>query len=101
MEQWTAWLSVFLDLTASSLEQAGGGKRKLSGFVDVTVIQSLVQRGEVDEILANYGHLVVDECQQVSAISFEAVTRHAKAKYVLGLSSTVTHQDDHHPIIFM
>ena len=37
----------------------------------------------------------------LSAVSFEAVARAAKAKYVLGLSATVTRKDGHHPIIFM
>ena len=49
----------------------------------------------------NYGHLIVDECHHLSAVSFEAVARAAKAKYVLGLSATVTRKDGHHPIIFM
>jgi superfamily II DNA or RNA helicase len=43
----------------------------------------------------------VDECHHLSAVSFEAVARAAKAKYVLGLSATVTSKDGHHPIIFM
>ena len=101
MEQWIARLSVFLDLPASSIGQIGGGKRKLSGIVDVAVIQSLVRKGEIDNIIADYGHLVVDECHHISAVSFETVARHAKAKYVMGLSATVTRQDGHHPIIFM
>ena len=101
MEQWVARLSMFLDLAASSIGQVGGGKRKPSGIVDVAVIQSLARRGEVDDIVADYGQLVVDECHHVSAVSFEAVTRHAQAKHVLGLSATVTRQDGHHPIIFM
>ena len=77
MEQWIARLKVFLDLPASSIGQIGGGKRKPGGIVDVAVIQSLVRRGEVDDILADYGHLVVDECHHISAVSFEAVTRRA------------------------
>lgn len=101
MEQWIARLKVFLDLPASSIGQIGGGKRKPSGIVDVAVIQSLARRGEVDDILADYGHLVVDECHHISAVSFEAVTRRAQAKHVLGLSATVARQDGHHPIIFM
>ena len=101
MEQWIARLNVFLDLPVSSIGQIGGGKRKPGGIVDVAVIQSLVRRGEVDDILADYGHLVVDECHHISAVSFEAVTRRAQAKHVLGLSATVTRQDGHHPIIFM
>lgn len=32
---------------------------------------------------------------------FEQVVRHAKARFVTGLSATVTRKDGHHPIIFM
>ena len=51
--------------------------------------------------MAKYGHLVVDECHHLSAVSFEAIAREAKARYVLGLSATVARKDGHHPIIFM
>jgi len=37
----------------------------------------------------------------LSAQSFELVVRRAKAKYVTGLSATVTRKDGHHPIVFM
>ncbi len=60
-----------------------------------------MRKGEVSDLVANYGHLVVDECHHLSAVSFEAVARAAKAKYLLGLSATVTRKDGHHPIIFM
>ena len=101
MDQWAARLGVFLDLPDSAIGRIGGGKRKPSGIVDVAVIQSLVRDKEVDNIVADYGHLVVDECHHLSAVSFEAVARRAKAKYVLGLSATVTRKDGHHPIVFM
>ena len=101
MEQWIARLNAFLDLPESSIGRIGGGKRKPSGIVDVGMIQSLVRKGEVDDAVADYGHLIVDECHHVSAVSFEAVVRWAKAKFVLGLSATVTRQDGHHPIVFM
>ena len=101
MEQWIARLGTFLDLPASAIGQIGGGRRKPGGIVDVGVIQSLVRKGEVDDVVADYGHLVVDECHHLSAVSFEAVARRAKAKYVLGLSATVTRKDGHHPIVFM
>jgi superfamily II DNA or RNA helicase len=34
----------------------GGGRRKPKGQVDVALIQSLVRKGEVDDIVGNYGH---------------------------------------------
>ena len=101
MDQWVARLGVFLDLPGSAIGRIGGGKRKPSGIVDVAVIQSLLRHKEVDDIVADYGHLIVDECHHLSAVSFEAVARRAKAKYVLGLSATVTRKDGHHPIVFM
>lgn len=100
-EQWAARLANFLDLPPAGIGQIGGGRRRPTGIIDIAMIQSLARKGEVDDIVANYGHLVVDECHHLSAVSFEAVARRAKAKYVLGLSATVTRKDGHHPIIFM
>ena len=101
MDQWTVQLRGFLDLPHSAIGNIGGGKRKPTGIVDVAVIQSLVNGGEVDDIVADYGHLIVDECHHLSAPSFEKVARGAKVKYVLGLSATVTRRDGHHPIVFI
>ena len=67
----------------------------------MAIIQSLVRKGVVNDLVANYGHLVVDECHHLSAHSFELVARRAKARFVTGLSATVTRKDGHHPIIFM
>ena len=55
----------------------------------------------VDDRVADYGHVIVDECHHLSAHSFEQVARQAKARFVLGLSATVARKDGHHPIIFM
>jgi superfamily II DNA or RNA helicase len=101
MEQWTARLHSFLNLPEENIGQIGGGMRKPTGVVDIAMIQSLVHKGVVDDLVAGYGHLVVDECHHLSAVSFEAVARRAKPKFVLGLSATVTRKDGHHPIIFM
>src|SRR5208282_4862247 len=69
--------------------------------LDVAVIQSLVHKGVVKDCVAEYGHLIADECHHLSAASFEQVVRRSKARFVLGLSATVTRKDGHHPIIFM
>ena len=101
LDQWLARLKAFLDIGPQRIGVIGGGKRKPTGIIDVALIQSLVRNREVADLVADYGHLVVDECHHLSAVSFEAVARQAKAKYVLGLSATVTRKDGHHPIIFM
>lgn len=101
MEQWVERLTAFLDVPAKSIGRLGGGHKKLKGNIDVALIQSLCRKGVVDDRVADYGHLIVDECHHLSAQSFELVARRAKARYVCGLSATVTRKDGHHPIIFM
>ena len=101
MDQWIERLTAFSNMPRDAIGMIGGGRRKPKGQVDVALIQSLVRKGEVDDIVGNYGHLVVDECHHLSAVSFELVARRSKARYILGLSATVTRKDGHHPIIVM
>lgn len=101
LEQWVERLATFLGLQAKQIGKIGGGRRKPMGALDVAIIQSLVRKGVVDDRVGEYGHLVVDECHHLSAQSFEQVARSAKARFVTGLSATVTRKDGHHPIIFM
>lgn len=101
LQQWIERLSTFLGLPMKSIGRLGGGRDKLTGLLDVALIQSLVRNGVVDDRVANYGHLMADECHHLSAHSFELVARRAKAKFVAGLSATVMRKDGHHPIIFM
>ena len=37
------------------------------------MIQSLVRSGRVHDLVAGYGHVIVDECHHIPAISFERV----------------------------
>ena len=101
VDQWRERLKTFLSIDDSSIGTIGGGKRKQSGRIDIALIQSLVRNGEVNDLVGDYGHLMVDECHHLSAVSFELVARRSKARYVLGLSATVARKDGHHPIIFM
>ncbi|MFN8682346.1 MULTISPECIES: TOTE conflict system archaeo-eukaryotic primase domain-containing protein [Paracoccus] len=101
LSQWVERLGSFLQIDPKQIGTIGAGKRKPTGVIDVALIQSLVRKGEVDDIVGKYGHLVVDECHHLSAASFELVARRSKARYVTGLSATVARKDGHHPIIFM
>ena len=64
-------------------------------------MQSLTKNHKIDDLVANYGQVIFDECHHLSAVSFETVAKACKAKYVLGLSATLTRKDGHHPIVFM
>jgi superfamily II DNA or RNA helicase/very-short-patch-repair endonuclease len=101
LDQWIERLSTFLDVPAKSIGRIGGGRNRPTGQIDVGIIQSLVRKGVVDDRVAEYGHVIVDECHHLSAHSFEQVVRQAKARFVVGLSATVARKDGHHPIIIM
>jgi superfamily II DNA or RNA helicase len=101
LDQWIERLSTFLGVPAKSIGRIGGGRSRPTGRVDVGIIQGFVRKGVVDDRIADYGHIIVDECHHLSAQSFERVVRQAKARFVIGLSATVARKDGHHPIIFM
>lgn len=101
MDQWRERLGSFLSQSNNEIGQLGGGKNKRTGIIDVAVIQSLHRKGVVQDFVADYGHVIVDECHHLSAFTFESVLRQIKAKYVLGLTATPTRKDGHHPIIYM
>ncbi|MFC5401426.1 TOTE conflict system archaeo-eukaryotic primase domain-containing protein [Cohnella soli] len=101
MDQWQSRLQTFLDLPKHSIGLIGGGKTSRTGIVDIAVIQSVNNKGEVKEWIEEYGQIIVDECHHVSAFSFEQVLKKAKAKYVFGLTATPKRQDGQEAIVMM
>ncbi len=81
--------------------QIGGGKQNLNGIIDIAIMQSLTRKGEVKDLVKDYGMVIVDECHHVPAFSFEMILKSVNAKFVYGLTATPTRKDGHHPIIFM
>ena len=101
LDQWIAQLALFLDVDVKSIGRIGGGKRHITGLIDVAMLQSLVRKDEVADVVAQYGHVVVDECHHVPAGTFERVLSEVKARYVTGLTATPKRRDGHHPILEM
>ena len=101
LRQWQERLQAFLDLSNCTVGALGGGRNTLKGQLDIAVIQSLAKQDALDEHLEGYGQVIVDECHHVSAVSFEKVLKHSKAKYVMGLTATPQRRDGHQPIIYM
>lgn len=101
LRQWQERLNGFLEIPKGGLGAIGGGKKKLSGKIDIAVMQSLSRREDLGELLDQYGQIIIDECHHLSAFSFEAILKQAKAIFVVGLTATPIRRDGHHPIIFM
>jgi superfamily II DNA or RNA helicase len=101
LKQWQERLQTFLGVSKGELGTIGGGKAKPTGKIDIAVMQSLSRQGEVSPVMENYGQVIIDECHHIGAVSFDALLKRVKAKYVLGLTATPIRRDGQQPIIFM
>ena len=116
LDQWKKSLGQFLEINEtlpeqekkrgrkkvrSIIGQIGGGKNTSSGIIDIALVQSLIHNDEVDEIVKEYGMVIVDECHHASSVNFEKVLSNTNAKYVYGLTATPKRQDGQHPVVFM
>jgi len=115
-DQWKKSLEQFLEINEvlpetdnkrgrkkarSIIGQIGSGKNTSSGIIDIALVQSLIHENEVDEIVKNYGMVIVDECHHVPSVNYEKVLGSMNTRYVYGLTATPTRQDGQHPITFM
>ena len=101
LRQWQERLQAFLGVGKGVVGTIGGGKPKPTGKIDIAVMQSLSRQGSVDALVENYGQVIVDECHHVGAVSFDAILKRVKAKFVVGLTATPIRRDGQQPIIFM
>jgi hypothetical protein len=86
LDQWLAQLAQFLGVDVKEIGQVRGAKRAPTGRIDVAMIQSLVRKDSVANLVAEYGQVIVDECHHLPAVQFERVLREVKARYVVGLT---------------
>jgi hypothetical protein len=101
LDQWIARLALFLGIEPASVGRIGAGKAEPNGRLDVAMVQSLVRRGAVSDVVAGYGQVIQDESHHCPAVSFERVLSEVKARYVVGLTATPRRRDGHHPILAM
>ena len=101
LDQWKERLSYFLDINKKEIGQCGASKENLNGKLDVASFQSLFKKDNLEELIKNYGLVIVDECHHVAAFSFEKVLKSIRSKYVYGLTATPTRKDGWHKIIYM
>jgi len=101
LDQWVAQLSLFLGLDPKNIGQIGAGKSKPNGRLDVAMLQSLVRKGEVIDLVAGYGQVICDEAHHCPCASFERALSEVKARYIVGLTATPKRRDGHHPITQM
>ncbi len=99
LKQWKERLSDFLDI--DTVGQIGGGKNIVTGKVDVASIKSIWNNGKFNDIVKNYGMIIIDECHHLAAYTYESAVNTVNAKYVYGVTATPDRENGHTPIIKM
>ena len=98
--QWIARLAQFLGLRERDVGRiGGGGRRRVTGRIDVAVLQSLLRRPEAELRAMRHGFVIVDECHGLPAATFERVADRFRARFFLGLSATPVRRDGRHPVV--
>jgi superfamily II DNA or RNA helicase len=100
MDQWKASFEKFLGMNQKEIGMLGGGKKKRTGKLDIVMMQTLAKSQEMEEIVAGYGQVIVDECHHIPATSFEDIMKQVPAKFILGLTATPYRKDRLEKILF-
>ena len=68
-------------------------KDSTTGIIDIAMITSLGREDNINELVCNYGMVIVDECHHAAAVTHENVLRAVTARYVYGMSATINRGD--------
>lgn len=78
-----------------------GGHNSITGILDIAMISSLGKKGEINQIVKNYGMVIMDECHHGVSQTSEEVLNEVSAKYVYGLTATPKRDDGQEQKMFM
>ncbi len=106
LAQWRKALTRFLKNTHDGVDlnigEYSGGKKSLTGGIDVMTVQSLPTDTMTEcDITRGYGVIIVDECHHVPALTIEKALGTMNARRVYGLTATPARKDGLQPLIFM
>jgi len=100
VEQWRDRMNEFIGIDRKEIGTISGTRSKLTGKIDIAMIQSLVKHDSLEEIAGKYTQIIVDECHHIPAASFEGVMKQFSARYILGLTATPYRKDGLEKILF-
>lgn len=101
LEQWKERISSFLKIPIKEIGTLSGSKKKMTGKIDVGMLQTIANLDDFTEIIEKYSQIIIDECHHIPAQTFEAILKQIPARYILGLSATPYRKDGLEKIMFL
>ena len=65
----------------------------VTGIIDIAIVNSLITKGEIKDLVRNYGMIIVDECHHSASAMLYDVLTEVRAKYVYGFTATPKRED--------
>ena len=85
----------------SVIGRLNSSHNSVTGIIDIVMISSLGKKGDINDLVKNYGMVIMDECHHSASQTAEEVLNEVNAKYVYGLTATPKRDDGQEKRIFM
>lgn len=73
----------------------------MNGMIDIAIVNSLMNKGEVKELVKDYGMIIVDECHHSASTMLYELLSEVNEKYVYGFTATPKREDGQEQKMFM
>ncbi len=100
-DQWVERIQDFLGLAKKDIGQISANKKKVSKFVTVAMIQSLIRFPDLKALSESFGTILIDECHHIPAKSFRKVVVNFNPYYIFGLTATPKRKYNDEKLIFL
>lgn len=89
--QWESQIKKFTNHTV--VGKLYDNYNELGSDIDIVTIQSITSYKDIDEIVKNYGLIIIDETHHVASPSYERLIRKFHAKHIIGVTATLKRSD--------
>ena len=100
-DQWIERIQDFLGLAKKDIGQISANKKKVSKFVTVAMIQSLIRFPDLKALSESFGTILIDECHHIPAKSFRKAVVNFNPYYIFGLTATPKRKYNDEKLIFL
>jgi hypothetical protein len=100
-DQWVERIQDFLGMVKKDIGQISAGKKKISKYITVAMIQSLAKYQGLKDLSESFGTIIIDECHHIPAKSFRKTIVNFNPYNIFGLTATPKRKYNDEKLIFL